>query len=846
MSFRSEQSFILLVVSFAVGCSGDGGECSGPLCPGNTPEPVATVTVTAAQPNVMIGASVQMSASTLDAAGNVLTGRSVTWSSSNGAIATVNTSGSVTGASLGDATITATSEGQTGSASIGVLTNIVTVALTPDPAQLISTLTLQMTATAQAADASALSGKTFTWSTADAAIVTVDANGLVTGATPGTTTISATSEGVTGGASVEVLVPPPVVIASVNPSSMVEGSAASITGLGFSSDPASNTVTVDGVAAIVTQATTTALNIVVPTFDCLPTRSVDVLVTVAGETSNASSATASPASFLGMAVGDQLILGDPSGFCMQFDANAGAERYIFGVQSVSEVASTVTPVRVSSTIPAAAPAGERLPDPVLAAAARGPSLTAIQLQQAERWSRHAAAESAFIDRENSILNPLLASGTFPAAAPVGPAQIPGDVTEGTLLSVRFPGFDTNTCTDFTDLPVIVRKVSTRVIIVEDTSNPAGGFTSSDFDAMAADFDGTIYDVSVDFFGEPSDLDANQRIVVVISKEVNDVSSPPLAFVTGANLFPVTTCAASNEGEYYWTRAPDPAGTFQAGVYTLAEAQADNRVLLAHEFTHIIQGSRRLAAGGFFMPSFMAEGGATAAQEFVGFEFEGRSDGLNYAADAIYTSLGADPNGYYTYMSDLLAYFGFDFNNASIPGAPEECTFVGSVDDGTAGPCNSAGRLPYGPSWSLVRHAIDQYGAGLGGIKAVHRALVDYSGAPGFPALESVFGQTIGDMMAIWAAMLYIDDRFVDPALDMFQFANWDLRSVEDAWGSPAARLTPRPRSFAGFQDDFNVRAASNAFFDISGTGRSATAVRIRDQSGGLLPTFFQLWIVRVE
>ena len=129
---------------------------------------------------------------------------------------------------------------------------------------------------------------------------------------------------------------------------------------------------------------------------------------------------------------------------------------------------------------------------------------------------------------------------------------------------------------------------------------------------------------------------------------------------------------------------------------------------------------------------------------------------------------------------------------------------------------------------------------------MHRALVDYAGVPGFAAIETVFGQTIGHMMAVWAAMLYVDDRFVDPALDMFQFANWNLRTLEDAWTSSAARLTPRARSFADFQDDFSVRAASSAFFDLSGTGRPATAVRIRDQSGNLLPDFFQVWIVRVE
>ena len=549
-----------------------------------------------------------------------------------------------------------------------------------------------------------------------------------------------------------------------------------------------------------------------------------------------------------MAVGDQVLLEAPSGFCMQFDESAGGERYIFGVQSVSEVAATLTPVRVSSTIPAAAPVSPQLPDPALAVSSVGLSLTPTELRRVERWNRHAAAEGAFFDRSNRVLNPLLASGgyRFPASAPRGPAQIPGDVTEGTVLSVRFPGFDTNTCTDFVDLPVIVRKVGTRMIIVEDTINPAGGFVAADFDALAADFDGTIYDVDVDFFGAPSDIDANERIVIVITKEVNKLTtSSPLAFVSGADLFPVATCPASNVGEYYWTRAPDPLGTFNAGEYLLEDARLDNRGLLAHEFAHIIQFSRRMAAGGEFMTSFMAEGGATAAEEFVGFEYEGRMDGQNYDNSAIYTAFGADPNGYYGFMGDLLAYFGFDFNDSSIPGAPEQCTWVGSAADGTAGPCTGS-RLPYGPTWSLVRHGIDLYGVPLGGTKAVHRALVDYTGAPGFAAIETVFGQTMGQMMADWAPMLYIDDRFMDPALAMFQFANWDLRSLEDAWTSPAARLAPRAWAFADFQDDFSVRAASSAFFDLSGAGRPATAVRIRDQGGNLLPAFFQVWIVRVE
>jgi hypothetical protein len=86
-----------------------------------TVTPVASVTVTPVTATVTAGATVQLSASVKDAAGNVLAGKSVAWSSSVPAIATVGaTTGLVTGISPGAATILATSEGTTGVATITI------------------------------------------------------------------------------------------------------------------------------------------------------------------------------------------------------------------------------------------------------------------------------------------------------------------------------------------------------------------------------------------------------------------------------------------------------------------------------------------------------------------------------------------------------------------------------------------------------------------------------------------------------------------------------------------------------------------------------------------------------
>jgi len=82
--------------------------------------PVASVTVSPASASVPAGSALQLTATPKDAAGNPLSGRTIAWSSSNTAVATVSSSGLVSGVVAGSATITAMSEGQSGTAAITV------------------------------------------------------------------------------------------------------------------------------------------------------------------------------------------------------------------------------------------------------------------------------------------------------------------------------------------------------------------------------------------------------------------------------------------------------------------------------------------------------------------------------------------------------------------------------------------------------------------------------------------------------------------------------------------------------------------------------------------------------
>jgi len=161
--------------------------------------PVASVTVSPTAAGVTVGATTQLTATPKDANGTALSGRVVTWGTSNAVVATVSASGLVTGVAAGAATITATSDGQSGTAAMTV-TNVpvASVTVSPTTASVTVGATSQLTATAKDANGTALSGRTVTWATSNAAVATVSASGLVTGVAAGSATITATSEGQSG------------------------------------------------------------------------------------------------------------------------------------------------------------------------------------------------------------------------------------------------------------------------------------------------------------------------------------------------------------------------------------------------------------------------------------------------------------------------------------------------------------------------------------------------------------------------------------------------------------------------------------------------------------------------
>ncbi len=181
-----------------------------------TPIPVASVTVTPSAPSIVVGMTQQLTASAADASGAPLVGRTASWTSRDPGTAVVSSTGQVTGIAPGTTSVVVTIEGQTATATVTVRpVPVAAVTVTPNSSSIGVGGTVRLGALVTDASGNALAGRTVTFTSSAPNIASVGTDGLVTGVAPGTATIQATSEGVTGSATVRVNAPAAASVASV-------------------------------------------------------------------------------------------------------------------------------------------------------------------------------------------------------------------------------------------------------------------------------------------------------------------------------------------------------------------------------------------------------------------------------------------------------------------------------------------------------------------------------------------------------------------------------------------------------------------------------------------------------
>lgn len=196
----------LVVVAMGLGCGGNASNAAAPNSSGAT---LKSIQVTAPS-NVIVGQILPVTATGIysDKTTKDLSA-TVTWTSSNPNIATVAAGGTLTAVSSGTVTITATMNSVSGSSSVSIAPKLVSIAISPANPTIAAETQQAFKATGTYSDNSQqnITG-TVNWSSSQPAVATIGNSsplqGLAQGVSKGTTTITASSDGVSATTSLNV------------------------------------------------------------------------------------------------------------------------------------------------------------------------------------------------------------------------------------------------------------------------------------------------------------------------------------------------------------------------------------------------------------------------------------------------------------------------------------------------------------------------------------------------------------------------------------------------------------------------------------------------------------------
>jgi trimeric autotransporter adhesin len=173
------------------------------------------------QASVALGVTQSFVATGLFSDGSSVDLASVTWSSSDPTVVSIDNAGLATTLVPGTVTISATVGSVIGTTTLSVLpAQLVSISLSPASPSLALGTSTQLNATGQFSDGSTQILSSVTWNSSDPTIATVDGNGLVNSLAVGSATVTAVSGSITGGTLVTVTnaVVSSIMVTPANPS----------------------------------------------------------------------------------------------------------------------------------------------------------------------------------------------------------------------------------------------------------------------------------------------------------------------------------------------------------------------------------------------------------------------------------------------------------------------------------------------------------------------------------------------------------------------------------------------------------------------------------------------------
>lgn len=407
--------------------------------------------------------------------------------------------------------------------------------------------------------------------------------------------------------------------------------------------------------------------------------------------------------------------------------------------------------------------------------------------------------------------------------------INGAVTEGQQVQIKVPNEKSDSlCKDYIATTGTVKAVSNKAIIVLDNQANQNAFTSTDFTAIANEFDNIIYPTDESYFGTPTDFDKNGRVVIYYTAEVNKLTDRTSQSFIGGFFFagdffdPSKTvaqggCPQSNQGEIFYLLAPDPAGTFGRAQST-ANVRQGTRGTVAHEFQHMINaGNRFLKNAPAFESVWLDEGLAHTAEDAVGRVVKGFGD-FQTLTDALLYPPGTQPGT--TTANDYNAYFGQNLTRfrywLAKPDTSSPLSKHADVNLSTRGAI-----------WALLRWTGDQYSGG--NFRAYTRKLAAGPDT-GVKNLTTVAGQPLDTLLAGWMVANYSDHSGIPGLPAKYNYVGYNMPSAVAGASSGVYPLAVTTL-LAGASVSTKALPGSGTYYKITVPAGAGRTILVQDPGG---------------
>jgi hypothetical protein len=373
-------------------------------------------------------------------------------------------------------------------------------------------------------------------------------------------------------------------------------------------------------------------------------------------------------------------------------------------------------------------------------AGASPDLSQMQRQLEGALRRREREVAAAARSGGSAIGPLASKVRADAAPPV----------VGSSTSFHVLSSFTNGSLYTTDTAVL--KYSGTHLLIYVSKNAPGpadgthGFTDAQIAAFGNTFDLDLYTIDVATFGQPSDIDANGRVIVLLSPIINKLTKASdcttLGYIAGffnaVDLLPAQYSGKSNGAEIFYSLVPDPSATLSC-THTIATVEQLTPSTFIHEFQHMISfGQHAILRDGNEEDPWLNEGLSHVAEELGSRYYENRFPPPTGRTDPDQ----AFPDSSQGFISgDLFNSYHYLLNTASTDSSDKASVSNWGDGDGTL--------VQRGAVWLFLRWLGDQQDSTVYG-------RLDQSSLTGVPNLEAASGGSFPTLFGEFSLALYVD------------------------------------------------------------------------------------------